>query len=440
MAATITSSTRVHQAIAFLNDLTVEDIYFFAGKVDPWNDEASPDVVQDNYAEFRSIQKAIVFMKKATNDDSTLAIKRYDWETDKVWTPWDDQIQMNAVNTWEDPMQPFYVFVLDTSVGSIRYNVYMCIDNNYGGLSTIQPSGQATEIIDYADGYRWKFMLSVDNGYTSLINDAFVPCPYIDANKSTPHIDVENNAIPGTIDRLRIVDPGTGYDQITTTVTITGDGEGALAEAVVDIDGTVSGYTIITPGSGYTQATVAVTGTGTGAALSAVISPVKGHGYNVGMQLGSNHVLFKGTFLTDETGSFPATAVYRIVGLIRNCKDASGAPVTGEKFDLSDTLEVTNTVGTFLTASTIIGNTSEATAVLYYISGDDFHITNKFGEFTQGETIRLATDPAVLGTISAINNITDVDILSGDIIYYENLQPVTRKSGQSETFIFSIEF
>lgn len=439
MPATITSATRVHQAIAFLNDLETEDIYFFAGKVDPWDDETSPDGVLDTYAEFRKIQKSNVFMKKAISDDSTLAIKRYEWEADKVWTPWDDDIQMNMVNTWEDPMQPYYAFVLDSSLGSIKYNVYMCIDNNYDGLSTEQPSGQATEIINYIDGYRWKFMFSVDDSLTSMVNSAFVPCPYLDVNKSAPHLAVEANTIPGTIDRLRIVDGGSGYNELTTIV-ITGDGTGATAELELDVNGAIVGYTIATPGSGYTTATVTITGVGAGADLTPVISPPKGHGYNAGMQLGANHALYRGTFLTDETGSFPATAVYRRVGLIRNTEDDTGAPVTGEKFDLSDSLSVSNTVGTFLTASRIIGNISESSAVLYYISGSEYHITDKIGEFVQGETIRLATDPAVLATIDTINNITDVDTLSGDIIYYENLQPVTRKSGQSETFIFSIEF
>ena len=440
MAATITSATRVHQAIAFLNDLETEDIYFFAGKVDPWDDETLPDDAVDNYAEFRKIQNSNVFMKKTINDDSTLAVKRYNWKTDKVWTPWDDQIQMNMVNTWEDPMQPFYVFVLDSSLGSIKYNVYMCIDNNYGGLSTVQPSGQATEIIDYADGYRWKFMFSVDNGWTSMVNSVFVPCPYIDANKSSPHLAVEANTIPGTIDRLRIVNGGSGYVQSTTEIVIEGDGNGATAEVIVDEAGVIAGYTIVTPGAGYTQATVSITGSGIDADLTPVISPLKGHGYDVGMQLGSNHVLYRGTFLTNEGNLFPSTTVYRRVGLIRNTKDNAGALVTGERFDLSDSLTVSNTVGTFLSAGKIIGNISESSAVLYYISGSEFHITDKVGEFIQGETIRLETDPAVLATVDSINNITDVDILSGDIIYYENLQPVTRSTGQSETFIFSIEF
>ena len=43
MPATITNATRVHSAISFIKNFSTEDLYLFAGRVNPWDDENSPD-------------------------------------------------------------------------------------------------------------------------------------------------------------------------------------------------------------------------------------------------------------------------------------------------------------------------------------------------------------------------------------------------------------
>ena len=66
---------------------------------------------------------------------------------------------------------------------------------------------------------------------------------------------------------------GSGYTT-APTVTITGDGKGAKARAVVS-GGAVTSVVIDDPGTGYTTATVAFGGPGTGAAATAtVLAPV----------------------------------------------------------------------------------------------------------------------------------------------------------------------
>ena len=60
--------------------------------------------------------------------------------------------------------------------------------------------------------------------------------------------------------------------QPDATVTITGDGTGATAEAIVGAGGAVTGITITDPGSGYTFANVDITGAGSGASASATVT------------------------------------------------------------------------------------------------------------------------------------------------------------------------
>lgn len=62
------------------------------------------------------------------------------------------------------------------------------------------------------------------------------------------------------IDSVSIINPGFGYSQSSPpTVTIVGDGSGATAEAVINIDGSIAAINILTSGSGYSDAVVIIT-------------------------------------------------------------------------------------------------------------------------------------------------------------------------------------
>jgi hypothetical protein len=61
------------------------------------------------------------------------------------------------------------------------------------------------------------------------------------------------------------------YSVGDATVTIGGDGSGAMATATVGANGAVTGITITNPGSGYTVAPVTIGGSGNGATANATI-------------------------------------------------------------------------------------------------------------------------------------------------------------------------
>ena len=250
MPATITNATRVHSAISFIKNFSTEDLYLFAGRVNPWDDENSPDKASTMYSDIRSIKKANVFMKKSTAVGSTLGLKRNDWASGIIYTAWDDQEDMYPVDVLYQLDAPFHVLVVDSSSGVIQYNVYICLDNNYGGVSTIQPFGQLISPVVYADGYKWKFMYSVSDTFLNYISEAFIPCPYMDADKSDAHLSVQSNAIPGTIDKLDIIDPGMTYTN--ATITVTGDGTGCIVAPIIDAEGKITQYNISNAGAGYT--------------------------------------------------------------------------------------------------------------------------------------------------------------------------------------------
>jgi len=73
------------------------------------------------------------------------------------------------------------------------------------------------------------------------------------------------NINSGTVASYTITDGGRGYTS-APTVTVTGDGTGAIGTAVIDTNpesetyGQVTSITVVSPGSGYTQAKVAISG------------------------------------------------------------------------------------------------------------------------------------------------------------------------------------
>jgi hypothetical protein len=89
-------------------------------------------------------------------------------------------------------------------------HIFKCLYNNNGANSTIQPDfsqivGSNTILYQTSDGYRWKYMTSVDSSTVATFATAdYFP---IVANSV-----VEQAAIPGSINTILINNPGKGYD------------------------------------------------------------------------------------------------------------------------------------------------------------------------------------------------------------------------------------
>lgn len=80
----------------------------------------------------------------------------------------------------------------------------------------------------------------------------------------------------GAIEHINITAGGSGYDQDTAEVSITGDGSGFEGYPIVDNSGAIVGVYILQAGSGYTTATVSFTG-GSSATATATIGAASGN-------------------------------------------------------------------------------------------------------------------------------------------------------------------
>lgn len=181
--------------------LSVQDntaaYYVFAGKHTPYtpNDaiiEVPTDSVQSSTFD---IYDNMLFGKKVQPQDIRLMIDRHDWETGTQYAMYD--------HTDGDLFNKNFYTVVDTGA---QFHVYKCLDNNNGANSTVEPSGTSlTPIWSDVDGYKWQYMYTVDSSTMSKFQ----------TSNSIPVVvntAVTTGAIPGTIETIKVVEGGAGYN------------------------------------------------------------------------------------------------------------------------------------------------------------------------------------------------------------------------------------
>tara|TARA_B100000424_G_scaffold170967_1_gene131729 strand:+ start:2431 stop:4203 length:1773 start_codon:yes stop_codon:yes gene_type:complete len=264
-----------------------------------------------------------------------------------------------------------------------------------------------------------------------------------------------------------------------------GDGTGATARcAEGSTSGTIGAVFAGEVGSNYTSATVSViqngTGaTGSGAAISPVIGPKGGHGYDLISELGGNFVMINTRLEQSESGKFTTSNDFRKIGLIKNPNYANA---THRSVATAVTQAVTMRVGSvtgsnFLADNVVVGGTSGAQArivdvtdvVVNSVNYKDLRIistelgptsankltgtaaatgsnltapdggtaiTGKPGGFQISESVTCSGSTATINALTA----GELDPYSGSILYVENRSPVARASDQTEDIKLIIEF
>ena len=123
-----------------------------------------------------------------------------------------------------------------------EYNVYQCIDNNYGSSSIVKPTGTSYDSIRASDGYLWKFLFSIPIALRNkFLTDVYMPV--VTALR-------EQFYSAGTLKIIRINQVGSGYS--SGSITVQGDGY-ATGESIY-----LTGYTINSGGSDYVSPTITI--------------------------------------------------------------------------------------------------------------------------------------------------------------------------------------
>lgn len=194
----------VNEANVFIDSVenSNSSYFFYVARPQQWsNSSALPDDTAVTSANTSVTQMELelfdelLYGKRITPSDVNLVIPRHNWVANTVYARYDQ----NDANLYS---KSFYVV---TTAAGDQYNVYKCIDNNGNTASTIKPTLQTTtSTFKTGDGYTWKYMYTVD----ATANTKFTSTSYVPV---TVNANVQGNAVPGTIDVVRLTNAGSGY-------------------------------------------------------------------------------------------------------------------------------------------------------------------------------------------------------------------------------------
>lgn len=270
MSALLTSTFRNGLAKNILSDIQYgKSRYFhFIGKVSAWDSRISdentllidtpPDQVvletQDTQDSMTKIRDEIVLAKRVDAGDVSLVVRRVDWAPNVVYAMWDSAADMTTAN--------FYVL-------NSKFEVWKCIDNNLGGLSTqepMKPEGitPTDPVQNNVDRYIWKYMYTI-----STTNRAkFLSNTYMPVKRSLTDRFYNN----GSISKVIVTNGGIEYKSLASVTLAASGGSvpAVLVPSVSSFDGSIRKVTIESGGAGYpTNPEITITDpTGLGSGLS----------------------------------------------------------------------------------------------------------------------------------------------------------------------------
>jgi hypothetical protein len=204
--AVLTINQKLDQVNNFINSIkdSKNSYYFFIGKAEPWRDDNGnidetkvPEANNSISQIEQNIYKNLVYGKLLDSSDIISMSKRYNWTNNTIYARYDNN----------DPN----IFGAQNYVITDTNEVYKCIYNGYsqnspnGVPSIVKPSvTQTSGTFTTFDGYIWKYMFTCDPTlYTKFQSTSHFPI--------TPNTEVIENAVPGTIDSIRIVNGGENY-------------------------------------------------------------------------------------------------------------------------------------------------------------------------------------------------------------------------------------
>lgn len=169
-------------ALALKQAVDAGNLYVFVGKTSEWTDEPTVDAPVNSDNNLTETQYDMKMLQKLSASDCQLALPRIAHEIDVVYDEYDAD---------DDELLNKQFFVVTST-----NNVYKCLSNNNGAVSTVRPTGTSVNPVLTADGYTWKYMYTIPSGYLNKFNSAnFMAVPTL-TDKTSAQLLVEQSATP----------------------------------------------------------------------------------------------------------------------------------------------------------------------------------------------------------------------------------------------------
>jgi hypothetical protein len=417
--------------------------------------------------------------KLISSSDVSYVIPRRDWANNTIYDMYEHDI--SSTNTTASGATNLYdgTFFFMTS----EYKIYKVLDNNGGtAYSGAEPTSTVTTPFELG-GYTLQYMYSLSTSQVQkFVTSDFIPV-VTDATVSAAATD-------GAIDVVRVT-AGSGYTDGTYYAPIDGDGSNGVVEisvsgGAIESQGS-AGTNVYASGSGYTFANVDLTdtysdtalttaasmGAGTGGAVTPIVSPKGGHGYNAVYELGGHYVMMNTKLEQAEGDDITVANDFREVGIVKDpynygtttiatastrrqsfAVKMASAPTTDFEIDEKITQSTTGAVGRVV-------EWDSTNNILYFVQErwSDYGIdtSGNYVAFSGANTITGATSTAA-GTPSSTASETvtlaggaslvftsgyanpELEPNSGEILYVENRRPISRASDQTEDIKIVVEF
>jgi hypothetical protein len=411
-------------------------MYLTYGKVDAWANDANADMANTSVSTEYQIWYNMIGGKKILGYDMSHVIRRFNWVANTSYASYD-----HRSSSLYDGNTNFYVVTSD-------YNVYKCIGNNNNSISTVEPTTiNFGSTVETSDGYIWKYMYTIlDSEQLRFTTSNYIPVRTLAANDGSLQWQVQDNSIEGAIFHIKVENPGINYSNTSSVgVSIAGDGSGAAAVATLNtVSNTVSSITMINYGQNYTYATVAISGGGgSNASAVAIISPPGGHGSNPLYELGGSSVIINTQLKASEGEKLPATNDLRQIAILKDPLLRDGSAVSSNiTFLQAICLNTTGSgdyqqdelvyQGTSLSSSTFSGR-----VVSWDSANGTLVVIN-----TTGNPLSQSLIGSTTSTSRFISSVIPnyLKLYSGQLLYVNNLEPITRSSDQTEDYRIVLKF
>jgi hypothetical protein len=437
MSSITFNSLRINTAEQFKESISEPapntKIYIAIGKVEPWANDAAPANANNSIATAYEVWDNMIGGKRLVGSDISHVIPRVNWAANTSFTAY-DHMHDHTSN------QDFYVLTSQNAV-------YKCISNNNGQLSTVEPSSFNVEApISTADGYIWKFMYQISSAeLLRFTTQDFIPVKTLTTDDGSLQWQVQNSAREGSIEHIEVTDPGTGYVNVSNLViSVVGDGTPVIATANI-ANGGIEKIIVTDAGLNYTFASVTIGGGGGfGAQARAIISPPGGHGSNPLYELNGSAVMLDARLRYGEEGVLPITNDYRQVSLIKDPIDGATSNVATIPAFSQMLVITTSGAGTYLQDEIVYQGNSLATAsfkgrvVFYDEDTSKVYLINTTGTPTASRSL-IGSESFTVRVLASVES-PDLVKNSGQIMYLDNIVPVSRSEDQIENFKIVLKF
>ena len=228
------------------------------------------------------------------------------------------------------------------------------------------------------------------------------------------------------------------------------DGTGAQAFSTVNpVSNTIANVTMISVGSGYTRANVEIiskTEHGNGAIARALISPKGGHGNNATKELGVEKLMLNTLFAGTVSNTVPGDIVFRQIALVKNPIFANGTvsnTISRSVIQYSTRLRhSTSGSNKFVVGEFVRGNSSGAEGRVIQSNTSTTILSAVEGTFIGNETLTGNTTSSSFEPTIDGNGVLASEMInnSGELLYVQNVRPVTRNKEQIEDIKIVLDF